>query len=493
MVRNYLFSYCIIFFYKNNFLMYNINIEKRVSLLFVMEYPAKIRRNIMKCKISGRILAVVLACGLGLLAGCSSAQGPGSSAPASEPEPAPPSVDFSPMQTNGVEVLREDLEDDGFSSSSGYYRVIFREDQIAFNLCYTDFATRQEIYLCNQPNCTHDNESCTSWFPLDNAITYPVPVSDKLVLIHGAVPGYAEVMKEDGVAQVILMNPDGSEQKTIARFSSTDRIASVPPGGLARDNENVYFVLESDIDGTRTLYAANVNTETVEPLYVMPEPGEKIVGGVGDELVLSYSPETYDLSVEASDMTSYVVRFNPDTQTVTPLFSHPYLDANICADGKYFRLAADGTIYVHDLETGEVLSEKTTGLAAAEYNEDCFKMEGYFDGKMLVSTQYVPDENSYPVVEYFGIDPTSGEVQEITHTYTSYYGDELPSAIKGQTETEYLIVTGDTKGMMMLAVYDEQLQEYIEMLQITETYSMIPKEDFWANRSTAVPIADSKT
>lgn len=449
----------------------------------------------MKCKISGRILAVVLACGLGLLAGCSSAQGPGSSAPASEPEPAPPSVDFSPMQTNGVEVLREDLVDDGFPSSSGYYRVISQEDQIAFNVCYTDFATRQEIYLCNQPNCTHDNESCTSWFPLDNAITYPVPVGDKLVLIHGAVPGYAEVMKEDGVAQVILMNPDGSEQKTIARFSSTDRIASVPPGGLARDNENVYFVLESDIDGTRTLYAANINTETVEPLYVMPEPGEKIVGGVGDELVLSYSPETYDLSVEGRDMTSYVVRFNPDTQMVTPLFSHPYLDANICADGKYFRLAADGTIYVYDLETGEILSEKPTSLIAETHYENYFESEGYFDGKMLVSTQYAPvDEGiEYPVAEYYGIDPASGEVQEMTYIYMSCCGEERASSIRGQTETEYLIVTGDTERMVLLAVYDEQLQKYMEILVPTETYSMIPKEDFWANRSTAVPIADSKT
>lgn len=441
--------------------------------------------------------AAFLAGCIALLCGCEGS--PSSSAPSSSSgSDAGTVVAPAAVQTNGIEALRDDLESDGFASSSGFYRIISREDTVAFNLCYTDFATGQEIYLCNQPNCTHNNDSCPSWFGLDFALTYPVPVGDKLVLIHGAVPSYAEVMGENGVAQVILTNLDGSERKTIARFESTDRVATMPLGGLARDNENVYFVLQSDIDGARTLYAANIKTETVEEVYVMPEPGEKIVGGAGDELILSYCPELFDIEAENEDMINYLVRFDPKTKNVTPLFSHPYLEACACDDGKYFRLSSSGTIYTYDLESGQIISEKQADLQPASEG-DYFESEGFFDGKMLVSIKRhiwqgkIAEQTFSP--EYWTVDPATGETKKLDFFYSPSYAqysendyNNQPYRIVAETQDSFLIVTGDTLWDVMLPQIDEETGELRVSDALISDYSLISKTDFWANKDTSVPI-----
>ena len=42
------------------------------------------------------------------------------------------------------------------STNDGYYELLLSADGTANNILYTDFATKQRIYLCNAPNCTHD-------------------------------------------------------------------------------------------------------------------------------------------------------------------------------------------------------------------------------------------------------------------------------------------------------------------------------------------------
>lgn len=53
---------------------------------------------------------------------------------------------------------------DGSSSGAitekGYYSLSALEDG-ALNIKYLDFQTKEQIVLCNAPNCQHNNETCT--------------------------------------------------------------------------------------------------------------------------------------------------------------------------------------------------------------------------------------------------------------------------------------------------------------------------------------------
>ena len=54
------------------------------------------------------------------------------------------------------------------SSEKGMYTV----DSIANgygNIFYIDFETMQQIPLCDTPNCTHSNDSCTAWLQIDES------------------------------------------------------------------------------------------------------------------------------------------------------------------------------------------------------------------------------------------------------------------------------------------------------------------------------------
>ena len=54
------------------------------------------------------------------------------------------------------------------SSEQGMYTV----DSIANgygNIFYIDFETMQQIPLCDTPNCTHSNDSCTAWLQIDES------------------------------------------------------------------------------------------------------------------------------------------------------------------------------------------------------------------------------------------------------------------------------------------------------------------------------------
>ena len=37
------------------------------------------------------------------------------------------------------------------------------------NIFYIDFETMQQIPLCDTPNCTHSNDSCTAWLQIDES------------------------------------------------------------------------------------------------------------------------------------------------------------------------------------------------------------------------------------------------------------------------------------------------------------------------------------
>ena len=89
----------------------------------------------------------------------------------------PASVSAPVMQEETVEPEKTPLQlvtplyGMGYETAAdhGYYRFASNSSDASAsgsgNVFYTDFATRTEITLCNRPDCTHSDESCTSWFP----------------------------------------------------------------------------------------------------------------------------------------------------------------------------------------------------------------------------------------------------------------------------------------------------------------------------------------
>lgn len=101
------------------------------------------------------------------------------------------------------------------SSANGLYERISVYPN-SYTIFFTDYETRQQIYLCSRPECTHNNESCTSFVDCKAGnIPGLLYSNDTLYLISPAS------VSENFLPVIERLNPDGSERKILAQFKAS--------------------------------------------------------------------------------------------------------------------------------------------------------------------------------------------------------------------------------------------------------------------------------
>lgn len=402
--------------------------------------------------------------------------------------------DLASSNSGSLEYLSDRAETDGYSSANGYYRIITRENATA-NLCYIDFATNKEIYLCNQPNCSHDSESCTSFIPFSNGVMLPVPISDKIVLLHGGNPSYAEFLGSDALAKIELLNADGSERHTIAEFAPTEQISQLPRGGMARNDRYVYFVLTDTISNERKLYRADIQTETAEFVYLFDKDEERIVGCIGDDIVISFTAGANNLTLDPEQLETQVFRLNPSTKEEVPLFSYSFTSQAACDGNLYAVLSSNGTIQSYDLKTGKTLSQNSL-ITPIDFSTA--KFYGCFDGNFLIAAYETPKEltdefnTSAYAPTYYAIDIRTGEQKELPYIYYTTYGSGNETFTKGdvsfiaaETDNEYMCCNGMNPTIVEFPKNDGTT---VELPYNIPSYAMVKKDDFWNGVGVFTPI-----
>lgn len=105
------------------------------------------------------------------------------------------------------------------SYANGFYTINDEGDHIM----YYDYQTQKEIYLCNKPNCKHEDHTCTSY--LDNGELNEIFCYDNhLYLVNAQAAGNIVVMNFDGAeiedsegtpTTVYRMNLDGTDKQKL--------------------------------------------------------------------------------------------------------------------------------------------------------------------------------------------------------------------------------------------------------------------------------------
>ena len=378
----------------------------------------------------------------------------------------------------------------GYYSENGYYDVFSCEDGDQ-NLYYTDFSTGQQRVLCAEPDCPHDNENCPGWLP-EPGIRMMVPVGDKLVYLSGGSFRSSEDQGKQACGWIGMADPDGSSRKLLYQFGPGEWVPTLPRGGFARDQENLYFVLscpkagDKSILGTRYLYAANVNTQQVTQICELTEPEERIIGGMGEDLVLRYVPNAYDEDVKNSDLTEKVIRFDPRTGEETFLFEHPFQDVGECVNGRFIAVGVDRVIRSWDLETGELTSEQPVQFPREEELFGTVPM-GFVDGRLLVRADFKLSEKETETdpLFYYGIDPATGEVFEIQHSYKGEDGVMCPCTVEAELGDELMIQSGQ---ISKLVPYTDENGKKAKTQELIAQYSILSKDEFWNGTENGVPV-----
>lgn len=208
----------------------------------------------------------------------------------------------------------------GDGGKDGYYYMSQRADG-SFNIRYVDYASRSEIVLCNRPECTHDNESCTAWRPYGGSEAGAIPIGDGLYTIFYGSGQEGDFARYGDLAKMRIEKSaqDGSGTKELIALEPRQTLE----GGIAADSNTLYMTVQTveqeeqgdQTRATREIYAVHLQDGTVQKSKTMEQTDLQIIGAADRKLLLRY----YDVAEQLSQTTIEYMVYDVDTGESNPL------------------------------------------------------------------------------------------------------------------------------------------------------------------------------
>lgn len=246
-------------------------------------------------------------------------------------------------------------------TEQGYYRSdIYFED--GANITYIDYQTKAEVFLCSSPNCSHQDDTCPSFYPFEGATQLSgVQVAGEHLL---ALQSFASAQE---VPHIDLLTFDGMFQKRLVEFDSTQKLPGKMQRSYYTDGDFLYFIL-SDVDSNtaqtkQSIIRVSLENGTVQTLYT---PSDEVLflalcGSYDRTLIYRETiPQGGKKTVD------YYWKLDADSGLTTklPYIASEELGVEIRGETVYGMDFSDCSITVHNLITEEekqaVFSELNT-------------------------------------------------------------------------------------------------------------------------------------
>lgn len=360
---------------------------------------------------------------------------------------------FSPPEavTGGVQFTALQQSDGwnyGGSGPDGFYFVSAdcREDG-STNLLYLDYATGQQVYLCSQPNCSHDTDACTSYLPYSAGGILSSVVGDRLVLVF---PSNLQGAAGTGTVlpHIETMGLDGSDRKTTVTFGA-NQVISRP---LVTDGQYLYTRLSTTAeDGSFTARLVRIDPDGGEPEALCDLNQEWLKGGAGSRLVLWDADQTY-------------VAYDPATGERTTLYQAE--DALFTSNlfGSTLAYLQDGVFHLLDVTTGE--DKVLSGYQVSEEEKPCISILDADEDHLIFRLEN-SGSSTYSML-------TADQPPQPWNLVYSAGGTDMPYArITPVGDDRYLVVAGQDSPQ------GSGLQEGPYAVTGAPQYRLMSQEDYW--------------
>lgn len=331
----------------------------------------------------------------------------------------------------------------GSSSDSGYYYLQYRDDA-AINICYIDYASKQQLILCNQPNCLHNSDMCNAWMPYTGSTAGIYEIDGKLYIIHygSLTTNDYKLFGEAAAPNIEVRNADGTNASTLLQLPTNSYFT----GNFATDGNYLYGMLKeiqsSESENTNAvtkLVKISLQDGNLETINEMTQMEPSIVGASGCFLVLSY----YQVdSTSDSMLPSSLCYESYDTTNgkSVPLYTFSRADGTcICVGDNLFYIdKATHEVKSYAIQTG---SEQILYTLSLDDYSDLYCSYALPDSIVLLL--YPKDADSNVVHAILFVD--TGELLEITQPMSS---DETSNGktqmieIAAENGDEFLVISG---------------------------------------------------
>lgn len=256
---------------------------------------------------------------------------------------------------------------------NGMYSILFHDNDKGANILYTDFATKEQIYLCASPSCTHDSAICSSWIEDTTNATGLFTSNNKLFVFS---LGFHEVP-----GSISTMNLDGSQAKKLVAFTKN----AIPANGIAGNERYLYYIEQMpDTNGEINQYIARCSLKTgeIEHEFAFSHDISKsmyLIGVSGTDLVLQEN--VFEPSKEARRI--YLFDINKKELSLVKeleasrgrVFQNQYIGFSL----------VDGHCYILDLNSKEIVTISTP--KDFEKDPQGIRIHGIYDEKIIVGIQ----------------------------------------------------------------------------------------------------------
>ncbi len=174
-----------------------------------------------------------------LLTACGAETAPSGSLSISSTEPSSNAPETPPAA--GDLRLCDPLKSGGASTSNGFYFTQIRPDG-NLNIKYLDYQTHAEIFLCNKPNCAHDDDFCGSFIPSKGLVPSLAVLGDKLLVICGGIN--VSNPSRDDLPHIDMMELNGENRSRVYQANAASEF-----GALITDDK-FFYTLETSLRGT---------------------------------------------------------------------------------------------------------------------------------------------------------------------------------------------------------------------------------------------------
>lgn len=408
---------------------------------------------------------------------------------AASPEEASPTEESTEPTAAGFTTLtRDQYSTLGCGGGQGYYEILYDETNRA-NIYYIDYATRQEVYLCAAPNCSHDREGCTAWIDPEEGSYSPLVSGEHLLLVHIT---YGAEAPERAIPHIDEANPDGSDRHTLVSFAANERLKTV----FAANGSQLVCALDEvnpdDLEDTNaTLKLVLIDLETGERTDFYEQPVQ--IGGT-EPAFLGVTADGYCVLREQSagkseedfpgqewaDIVDEIERSTRYTCTVIPV-GRPQPVGTFTYSGRIYDLLCDDGLYYLDCDTRKVMRMSLPDGIAAELATlpDEGATSAYLDGKLgdwfLLSQRYYETRSdvSYPAANdcCYAVNVGTGELRELT-IRQEVGADRRMATMLGSTAEDVLLIT------------DSDVPE--TATHYGYRYSLISREDYLSSNAGAL-------
>lgn len=379
----------------------------------------------------------------------------------------------------------------GDGNEHGFYHKRMREvkGETIINIYYYDYETKQEIFLCDRPECEHIDDSCTSYLNGAEYVSSELFVqNDHIYLLTSDLASLDQKARRG--AQLVQLDLDGKNKIVLATlpegytfsdngicFSNTFAFIPMAKTEDVMVNENTYMQVEQK----NTLFRVNLHDGDVEE--IMEINGLRIISGDAQNIIFAkyqYEQDPMELlqsqQYEAYDQVMLNAKlmyttYNVNTKAFVKDIPSISNTIGVYLNQHMYELQGS-TITAISLQSGE---SKT--VATLPDDQDVTITEAIDDHLILDAFDQSLDTEGIAAAYTFDVN-----TQEVKSFPLLTKNPKQHATIYGATKNQYFVYYDHEQHLeTSWAGTDQYVNDHISM-------GLIPKEDYWNGVGNFIPF-----